>query len=210
MASATHEDPGRALRPDPTREYDSPRQRPETETLDPPPTKVQRQDSTDWTKRRTHRFWRPGAFIKAKEPSVLEGGQIWKPLQERTAQARGGPVMGKIGRKKDTEVKDESNVSALPGSQARDPTLQDILQAITASCEVLGGKIDALATDLTILRDDHRRLGEKVAMAEKQIEEILPSVSKAANAICKMEKQIHDLELGAEVAENRREQIIFA
>ncbi|KAJ1217796.1 hypothetical protein NDU88_005384 [Pleurodeles waltl] len=117
-----------------------------------------------------------------------------------------------MGLKKDAEVKEESNVSAFPGSQRTnrthpmektgDPTLQEFLQAITASHDVLEGKIDALATDLTILRDDHHHLGEKVATAEKQIEEILPSVSEAAKTIRKMQKQIHDLELRAEDAEN--------
>ncbi|KAJ1160503.1 hypothetical protein NDU88_001005 [Pleurodeles waltl] len=120
--------------------------------------------------------------------------------------------MGKIRCKKGVEAKDESIVSPWPGSQVTnrthlmekmgDPTLQEILQAITASREVLEGNIDAFAADLIILSDDHRRLGEKLTLAAKQIEEILPSVSNAAKTISKMEKQIHDLDLRAEDAEN--------
>ncbi|KAJ1192223.1 hypothetical protein NDU88_001535, partial [Pleurodeles waltl] len=40
------------------------------------------------------------------------------------------------------------------GEGRDDPTLQDVLQAIAASRVALEGKIDALATDLTVLRDD--------------------------------------------------------
>ncbi|KAJ1136638.1 hypothetical protein NDU88_003053 [Pleurodeles waltl] len=46
--------------------------------------------------------------------------------------------------------------------------------ALTASREALEGKIDALATVLTILRDNYRRLAEKVYTTEKQVKELLP------------------------------------
>ncbi|KAJ1166190.1 hypothetical protein NDU88_006598 [Pleurodeles waltl] len=91
--------------------------------------------------------------------------------------------MGKVDCKKDPEVEDDTTVNAMAGPQGTknthpvegngDPTLQDILQAITASHEVLEGKIDALATDLNVLRDDHRCLAKKVSTAEKQVKEIL-------------------------------------
>ncbi|KAJ1095557.1 hypothetical protein NDU88_000719 [Pleurodeles waltl] len=70
----------------------------------------------------------------------------------------------------------------------QDPTLQDILQAITASREILERKIDALATDLTILRDDHRRLSEKVSTTGKQVKEILPKINDTTKNMSKMEK----------------------
>ncbi|KAJ1082383.1 hypothetical protein NDU88_002551 [Pleurodeles waltl] len=92
--------------------------------------------------------------------------------------------MGKIGRKKDTEQKDGAAADAmvgprvtkntLPVEKTRDPTLQDVLQAITASCEALEWKMYALATDYTILRDDHRHLAKKVATTENQVKKLLP------------------------------------
>ncbi|KAJ1155696.1 hypothetical protein NDU88_008425 [Pleurodeles waltl] len=79
--------------------------------------------------------------------------------------------MGKVGRRRDMEQKGGPSVEALAdppdprngasGEGRGVPTLQDVLQAITASRVALEGKIDALATDLTVLRDDHRRLAEK-------------------------------------------------
>ncbi|KAJ1197787.1 hypothetical protein NDU88_001635 [Pleurodeles waltl] len=40
------------------------------------------------------------------------------------------------------------------------PTLQDVIQAIAPTREALGKKIDAMNTDLGLLRDDHRHLAE--------------------------------------------------
>ncbi|KAJ1155861.1 hypothetical protein NDU88_008586 [Pleurodeles waltl] len=61
-----------------------------------------------------------------------------------------------------------------PEEKSGDPMLQDVLRAITAARVALEGKIDALATDLTVLRDDHRRLAEKVATTDRQLKELLP------------------------------------
>ncbi|KAJ1188529.1 hypothetical protein NDU88_005290 [Pleurodeles waltl] len=92
--------------------------------------------------------------------------------------------MGKVGRRRDIEQKGGSpaEAQAVPpeprndasGEGRADPTLQDVLQAITASRVALEGKIDALATDLTVLRDDHRRLAEKVSTTDRQLKELLP------------------------------------
>ncbi|KAJ1217069.1 hypothetical protein NDU88_004664 [Pleurodeles waltl] len=92
--------------------------------------------------------------------------------------------MGKVGRRRDMEQKSGSSAEAQadppdPRNDASregrdDPTLQDVLQAIMASCVALEGKIDALASDLTVLRDDHRHLAEKVSTTDKQLKELLP------------------------------------
>ncbi|KAJ1105514.1 hypothetical protein NDU88_002920 [Pleurodeles waltl] len=70
-----------------------------------------------------------------------------------------------------------------PEEQSRDPTLQDELRAITA----LEGKIDALATDLTFLRDDHRR-AKKVATTDRQLKELLPEVKDTTTKTQQLEK----------------------
>ncbi|KAJ1187086.1 hypothetical protein NDU88_003865 [Pleurodeles waltl] len=49
----------------------------------------------------------------------------------------------------------------------KEPTLQDVMHAITASRTALKEKIDSLASDFSVLRDDHRRLAERVTSAEK-------------------------------------------
>ncbi|KAJ1136989.1 hypothetical protein NDU88_003402 [Pleurodeles waltl] len=85
--------------------------------------------------------------------------------------------MGKVGRRRDMEQKGGPLAEALAdppdprtsGEGRGDPTLQDVLQAITASCVTWEGKIDALATDLTVLRDDHRRLAKKVSTTDRQL-----------------------------------------
>ncbi|KAJ1152211.1 hypothetical protein NDU88_004988 [Pleurodeles waltl] len=94
--------------------------------------------------------------------------------------------MGRTGRKRDGEQRSENCMEEMtdrPGSkntsseeQSGDPTLQDVLRAITASRVALEGKIDALATDLTVLRDDHHRFAEKVTTTDRQLKELLPEV----------------------------------
>lgn len=51
---------------------------------------------------------------------------------------------------------------------SRKPTLSD-MQAITASREALEGKIDAIGTDLSLLKDDHRKLEDRVSSNEKDV-----------------------------------------
>ncbi|KAJ1139587.1 hypothetical protein NDU88_005956 [Pleurodeles waltl] len=94
--------------------------------------------------------------------------------------------MGEVGRRKDIKQKEGTTAETMadlggtksthPVEKTGDPTLQGVLQAITVSREALEGKLDALATDLTILRDDHCRLAEKVYTTEKQVKEFLPEI----------------------------------
>ncbi|KAJ1190971.1 hypothetical protein NDU88_000288 [Pleurodeles waltl] len=88
----------------------------------------------------------------------------------------------------------------------KEPTLQDVMQAITASRTALEEKIDSLASDFSVLRDDHRRLAERVTSAEKQLKELGPEIEGASKISRQMEKIIKDLELRAEDAENRLRQ----
>ncbi|KAJ1205029.1 hypothetical protein NDU88_000464 [Pleurodeles waltl] len=48
------------------------------------------------------------------------------------------------------------------GSADQETTLDMVLQAIRESREALEQKIDNLTVDLSLLRDDHRRLTERV------------------------------------------------
>ncbi|KAJ1159918.1 hypothetical protein NDU88_000422 [Pleurodeles waltl] len=58
-------------------------------------------------------------------------------------------------------------------------TLQDILQAITASREALKTKTDTLATDVGILREDQKQLAERVTLVERDLAEIPLVLSSA-------------------------------
>ncbi|KAJ1119370.1 hypothetical protein NDU88_007556 [Pleurodeles waltl] len=119
--------------------------------------------------------------------------------------------MGKTGRQKDAEQKNGASAEALAGLRGTkntlpeenngDPTLQDVLQAITASGKALEGKTDALASDFTVLRDDHRHLAERLATTDKQIKELLPEVKDTTKVAQQMEKRIRNLELRAEDTE---------
>ncbi|KAJ1096536.1 hypothetical protein NDU88_001672 [Pleurodeles waltl] len=111
-----------------------------------------------------------------------------KTGHKREAEQKSGTPTGEM-----TDLGGTQNTS--PGEKRLDPTLQDILQAITASRVALEGKIDALATDLTVLRDDHRRLAEKVATADRQMEELRPEIKDTVKMAQQMEKRIRDLEL---------------
>ncbi|KAJ1117276.1 hypothetical protein NDU88_005476 [Pleurodeles waltl] len=80
------------------------------------------------------------------------------------------PPMRKVRRKKDPKRRGEIMEDPLKShhndpqmcslEQTGDPTLQDILHAITASRETLESKIDSLAMDMTILRNDKRHLAK--------------------------------------------------
>ncbi|KAJ1104621.1 hypothetical protein NDU88_002031 [Pleurodeles waltl] len=69
------------------------------------------------------------------------------------------------------------------------PTLRDILQAITATREALETKIDTLATDLGLLRDDHRRLAERIATADREIADIPPAIDLAEGRLTQWSKK---------------------
>ncbi|KAJ1170946.1 hypothetical protein NDU88_002817 [Pleurodeles waltl] len=106
--------------------------------------------------------------------------------------------MGRTGRKRDVEQRSGTCAEEMtdrvgpkntsPEEQEGDPMQQDVLRAITASRVALEGKIDALATELTVLRDDHRRLAEKIATTDRQLKELLPEVKDTTTKTQQMEK----------------------
>ncbi|KAJ1207456.1 hypothetical protein NDU88_002847 [Pleurodeles waltl] len=124
--------------------------------------------------------------------------------------------MGKTGRRCDTDCntghpakafpEQEDLTKLTPGEEKEkeEPTLQGVMQAITASRVALEGKIDALATDLTVPRDDHRRLAEKVNTTDMQLEELRPEIKDNSKLTHQMEKLIRELELRAEDAKSHR------
>ena len=121
-----------------------------------------------------------GKTTRRKEAGVFEPGQeeqIGDHQQE-------GAVM------RNTEVKEG-------------PSLADIMQAIKASREALESKIDTLATDMGLLRDDHRKLTERVASTEKEITGMSPELKLLRSQMNEVENKVRVLEGRAEDAENR-------
>ncbi|KAJ1100396.1 hypothetical protein NDU88_005482 [Pleurodeles waltl] len=87
--------------------------------------------------------------------------------------------MGKPSRRRETnntrDISDNTHpeqevVRKSPSEDERTPketTLHYVMQAITASRTALEENIDSLASDFSVLRDDHWRLAERVSSAEK-------------------------------------------
>ncbi|KAJ1188007.1 hypothetical protein NDU88_004772 [Pleurodeles waltl] len=84
--------------------------------------------------------------------------------------------MGKVRRKKDTTLPADEELSTEESAQ-HGLTLRDVIQAIKATIEALETKIDTLGMDLSLLRDDHHRLVERVATTEREVVEIPPAVA---------------------------------
>ncbi|KAJ1104954.1 hypothetical protein NDU88_002362 [Pleurodeles waltl] len=89
-------------------------------------------------------------------------------------------TLGKVTWKKDLDMgcltlsgsagsSQDDGVPASPVGPPGGPTLEDILQVITASREALETTIDMLGADLGILKDDHRRMVERVTTAEREL-----------------------------------------
>ncbi|KAJ1152303.1 hypothetical protein NDU88_005078 [Pleurodeles waltl] len=111
-------------------------------------------------------------------------------------------TMGKTNKKKDT--------AGVPGTQqdctassptnmvqttpldvpVGEPSLGDILQAITSSREILESKIDTLATDLGLLREDQRCLAESVAIVEQNMDDLKLEVTVVGHWVTTLEKQV--------------------
>ncbi|KAJ1127300.1 hypothetical protein NDU88_005703 [Pleurodeles waltl] len=93
--------------------------------------------------------------------------------------------MGKASRKRETGEVQEMPLTGLETLEQRDipptlaggPTLGDILQAITASCEALETKIDSLGVEFGLLKDDHRWLAERVTSVEREVADIPAAVA---------------------------------
>ncbi|KAJ1090105.1 hypothetical protein NDU88_003243 [Pleurodeles waltl] len=83
-----------------------------------------------------------------------------KPFKEKEGMEQGGPK----------ELCSPGSTDAVPTSQAytgQPPEME--LQDIVASRKELEVKIDTIATDLGILRDDHRKLTDRVSSTERTL-----------------------------------------
>ena len=61
--------------------------------------------------------------------------------------------------------------------------LDQILAAITVTRERLESKIDGVTEGLNLLRDDHRKLKERVAQSEKTLSHLQPSVTEIRDQV---------------------------
>lgn len=91
--------------------------------------------------------------------------------------------MGKLPKKKDRDetlackTTEEKERALTQMEHSGNPTLQDILQAITSSSERLEGKIDSLSLDMGLLQDDLKKLADRVKTNEGQLAEALPGIA---------------------------------
>ncbi|KAJ1198987.1 hypothetical protein NDU88_002825 [Pleurodeles waltl] len=69
------------------------------------------------------------------------------------------------------------------------PQLQDILQAIT-SLGTLEAKIDLLGAELGLIKDDHRRLAERVTTAEPTLQDIPLDLRETQEQFTSMEGKV--------------------
>ncbi|KAJ1163818.1 hypothetical protein NDU88_004270 [Pleurodeles waltl] len=137
------------------------------------------EDSLDWWgaqwRPQSARIWdRPYVSLQRQRTEALCGGQ----------DLEAAAIMGNCDRL----YRSMGNEEHPPCGGDLGPDPSGHLQAKTATHEVLEGKIGALATELTILRDNHRRLDEKVSTTEKLVKEILTKISDTTKNISKMEK----------------------
>ncbi|KAJ1192390.1 hypothetical protein NDU88_001697 [Pleurodeles waltl] len=72
-----------------------------------------------------------------------------------------------------------------PGS----PSLGDIMQAITFTRDSLETKMDSLAVNLGLLREDQCRLADRVTETEQTLGALSPGLTAAEARITKLKKQ---------------------
>ncbi|KAJ1080993.1 hypothetical protein NDU88_001180 [Pleurodeles waltl] len=122
--------------------------------------------------------------------------------------------MGKTGKKEVVGKADAQRTRALSfpterprigtdGDPPGNPSLGDIMQAITFTREGLETKINSLAVDLDQLRKGQRRLAERVTATEQTMGGLSPGLTAAEARITKLEKQTEVLVVRAKDVENR-------
>ncbi|KAJ1189757.1 hypothetical protein NDU88_006499 [Pleurodeles waltl] len=74
-------------------------------------------------------------------------------------------------------------------TQIGSPTLGDILQAITASCEALEMKIETLGVEFGQLKDDHSHLAERVATVEREVADVPATMTGAQARLTELENK---------------------
>ncbi|XP_069089292.1 uncharacterized protein [Pleurodeles waltl] len=120
--------------------------------------------------------------------------------------------MGKP-KKRDGQDQEEPTADKTPGqplhsaslstTTQQETTLDTILQAIRESREALKQKIDNLTVDLSLLRDDHRKLTERVGATEKTLNAVTSTQKTLTLETSDLISRIKTLESRAEDAENR-------
>ena len=87
-----------------------------------------------------------------------------------------------------------------------DSKLDQILSAISSTRDSLESRIDGVAEGLNLLRDDHRKLKEKVVQSEKPLDAMQPMLSDLRVQVGDLTDRVRFLEGRAEDAEgqNRR------
>ena len=114
----------------------------------------------------------------------------------RTATAPPRPLTG--------EIKEQSTTTtAMDLPAAREDKLDQILAAIATSREVLEQQIAGVSSSLSLLRDDHKKLADKVQHHEKEIAQIHPSVKQLTEQIQDLTARMRQVEGRAEDAEGR-------
>ncbi|KAJ1124434.1 hypothetical protein NDU88_002895 [Pleurodeles waltl] len=86
------------------------------------------------------------------------------------------------------------------------PTLQEILQAITAFREAPEIKINTLGTDLGLLHDDHRRFADPVTSTENELADVASALTTTKARLSTTELRLKTLEAKVNDAENRSHQ----
>ncbi|KAJ1180459.1 hypothetical protein NDU88_005680 [Pleurodeles waltl] len=118
--------------------------------------------------------------------------------------------MGKVSKNREEGV-DRGDLMVGPGAleqqevslaQTGSPTLGDILQVITASCEALEMKIDTLGAEFGLLKDDHRPLAERVATVEREVADVPATMTGAQSRLSELENKFRVLEQKGDDAEN--------
>lgn len=84
--------------------------------------------------------------------------------------------------------------------------LDKVLVAIEHSRVTMETKFGKLASDLNILRDDHRKLADKVKHGEKTLQSIEPQVQLHQSAISELQSRVAALEHKADGLEGRSRQ----
>ena len=100
-------------------------------------------------------------------------------------------------------LSDSSHASGDTGPPGGSDKLDMILNAIERARERLESKIDEVTVGLTLLRDDHKKLADRVAQTERSIREVQPQVKDQHAQILELADQIRFLEGRAEDAEGR-------
>ena len=118
--------------------------------------------------------------------------------------------MGKAKLKVTTEL-DPSSTMQLPATDESTPIaphpsedkLDRILAAVEHTRECLESKIDTVAANLSLLRDDHKKLSERVTATERSLSEFQPTSKELQSQLHELTDRVRFLEGRVEDAQGR-------